>query len=79
LEGAVAVGGLSAIGAAIYSLGIPEDSILRYETALKAGKFVLIAHGSLNDIFEAKEILHRTMPEALEHHQYMNLLCESNQ
>src|ERR1022692_1261927 len=28
LEGAVAVGGLSAIGAGLYSLGIPKDSIV---------------------------------------------------
>jgi hypothetical protein len=49
LEGAIVVGGLSAIGAGLYSLGIPKDSILRYETALKTGKYVLIAHGSMDD------------------------------
>src|SRR6201988_1232155 len=32
LEGAVAVGGLSAIGAGLYSIGIPKDSIVQYET-----------------------------------------------
>ena len=69
LEGAVVVGGLSAVGAGLYSLGIPKDSILRYETALKTDKFVLIAHGSLDEITRAKEILHRTKPETLEHHQ----------
>src|ERR1035438_5148989 len=35
LEGAVVVGGLTAIGAGLYGVGIPKDSILRYETALK--------------------------------------------
>ena len=69
LEGAVVVGGLSAIGAGLYSLGIPKDSILRYETALKTGKFVLIAHGSMDETTHAKEILNRTKPETLEHHQ----------
>ena len=69
LEGAAVVGGLSAIGAGLYSLGIPKDSILRYETALKTGKFVLIAHGSLDEIARAKEILNSTKPETLEHHQ----------
>lgn len=68
LEGAILVGGLSAIGAGLYSLDIPKDSILRYETALKTGKFVLIAHGSKDDIAHAKEILDRTVPEILEHH-----------
>ena len=69
LEGAVVVGGLSAVGAGLYSLGIPKNSILQYETALKTGKFVLIAHGSLNETTRAKEILGRTTPETLEHHQ----------
>jgi len=69
LEGAVVVGGLSALGAGLYSVGIPEDSILRYETAIKTGKFVLIAHGSNEDTAHAKEILNRTNPDTLEHHQ----------
>jgi len=69
LEGAVVVGGLSAIGAGLYSLGIPKDSILRYERALKTGKYVLIVHGSMDETTRAKEILDRTKPETLEHHQ----------
>jgi len=69
LEGAVVVGGLSALGAGLYSLGIPKDSILQYETALKAGKFVLLAHGSVDDAARAKDILARTEPVKLEHHQ----------
>jgi hypothetical protein len=69
LEGAVVVGGLSAVGAGLYSLGIPKDSILRYERALTTGKFVLVAHGSLDETTGAKEILGRTTPETLEHHQ----------
>jgi len=69
LEGAIVVGGLSAIGAGLYGLGIPKDSVVRYETALKTGKFVLIAHGSLADTTQAKKLLDRTQPEAVEHHQ----------
>jgi len=68
LEGAVVVGGLSALGAGLYSIGIPKNSILQYETALKTGKFVLIAHGSADEITRAREILHRTEPELLDHH-----------
>jgi hypothetical protein len=69
LEGAVVVGGLSAIGAGLYGLGIPKDSVLRYETALKTGKFILIAHGSAGETTHAREIINRTNPEALEEHQ----------
>ncbi len=69
LEGALVVGGLSALGAGLYGLGIPNDSIVQYETALKAGKFVLIAHGSMDDSAQAKKILSHTNPETMEHHQ----------
>jgi len=53
----------------LYRLDIPKDGNLRYETALKAGTFVLLAHGSMDDTTHAKEILDRTTREALEHHQ----------
>jgi len=38
LEGAVGVGGLSALGAGLYSIGIPKAGFVEYETQLKAGK-----------------------------------------
>ena len=69
LESAVVVGGLSAIGAGLFSLGIPKNSVLRYETALKTGKFVVIAHGTAEEAIRAREIISRTHPEALEEHQ----------
>jgi hypothetical protein len=69
LEGAVVVGGLSALGAGLYGMGIPKDSVLRYETALKTGKFIVIAHGSAGETIHAREIINRTNPEALEEHQ----------
>jgi hypothetical protein len=69
LEGAVVVGGLSALGAGLYSMGIPKDSILQYETALKSGKYVIIAHGAAAETAHAREIISRTNPEALEEHQ----------
>ena len=69
LEGAVIVGGLSALGAGLYSMGIPKNSILQYETAVKSGKYVLIAHGSDVETAHAREIISRTNPETLEAHQ----------
>jgi hypothetical protein len=69
LESAVVVGGLSAIGGGLAGLGIPKDSILKYETALKTDKFVVVAHGSADEISRAKGILSDTDAEALEHHQ----------
>jgi hypothetical protein len=69
LEGAVVLGGLSAIGAGLYSLGIPKDSIVQYETALKAGKFVVIAHGTQLETAKAQLIIHNTHPENFDAHQ----------
>lgn len=57
LEGAVITGGLSAFGAALYSIGIPKDSILKYETSLKSNKFLLIVHGTREELEMAKKIL----------------------
>ena len=56
------------LGAALVSLGIPKDSIVRYETAIKVGKYALIVHGTMDETTRAKEILNRTNPETLDHH-----------
>jgi hypothetical protein len=57
LEGAVVVGGLSALGAGLYSIGIPKDSILKYETAIKSDKYLLVAHGANDEVRKAADIL----------------------
>jgi hypothetical protein len=78
LEGAVVVGGLSALGSGLYSIGIPKDSILQYETAVKSGKYVVIAHGSPTEIDHAKQIISSTNPEALQEHQPGSANAELN-
>jgi len=62
LEGAVEVGALGALGAGLYSIGIPKDSVVKYETALKTDQFVLIAHGTAAEVAKAKEIIDSTNP-----------------
>lgn len=57
LQGAVVVGGLSALGAGLYSIGIPKDSILSYETAIQSEKFVVVVHGSAHEVAKARDIL----------------------
>ncbi len=64
LQGAAVVGGISAVGAALYSIGIPKDSVLKYETSLKANKFLLVAHGTADEVERASSILQDT--EAIE-------------
>ncbi|MDA4133441.1 MAG: permease, partial [Thaumarchaeota archaeon] len=64
LEGAAVVGGLSALGAALFGMGIPKDSVLKYETALKSDKFLVVVHGTAENAKRAKEILDKTTPNA---------------
>ena len=68
LESAVVVGGLSVLGAALLSVGIPKDSVLRYETAIKADKYLLVAHGTDAEIAKTREILRSTNPVELNDH-----------
>jgi uncharacterized membrane protein len=62
LEGAVVVGGLSALGAGLYSIGIPKDSVVKYDSALKSDKFLLLAHGTADEVAKAKNIMQTTHP-----------------
>lgn len=68
LENAVIVGGLSALGAGLYSVGIPKDSVIKYETAVKADKFLVIVHGTEDEVTKAKEIIKSTDPVDSEVH-----------
>ena len=68
LEGAVEVGALSALGAGLYSIGIPKDSIVKYETALKTDQFLLIVHGTAAEVAKAKDIIETTHPAELGMH-----------
>lgn len=60
LEGAVVFGGVSAVGAGLMSIGIPKDSVLQYDVALKTNKFILVIHGSADQLERAKKIVHGT-------------------
>jgi len=60
MEGAVLVGGVSAIGAGLYSIGIPKDSVVEYETALKTDKYLLVVHGSAKEVEAARGFIEKT-------------------
>ncbi|MFZ6693897.1 DUF1269 domain-containing protein [Undibacterium sp. SXout20W] len=57
LEGAVLVGGISAIGGALSMIGVSKDDVIKYDTAVKADKFVLVVHGNAEEIIRAKNEL----------------------
>jgi len=39
------------------SIGIPKDGVLKYDVALKTDKFLLVVHGSADEVAKAKEII----------------------
>jgi hypothetical protein len=69
LEGAVVVGGLSALGGGLFSLGIPKDSVLRYESEVKAGRFLVVANGTPDEVSRARAILNRANAREVSEHQ----------
>lgn len=68
LEGAALFGGASALVGALTALGIPKDSVLRYETALKADKFMLAVHGDAQDISRAEALLNTSRFTSFDRH-----------
>jgi len=68
VESALVVGGLSALGATLYSIGVPKDSVVEYETALKADSFLVMAHGTREELSHAKTILSGANPTQLDSH-----------
>ena len=60
LESAAVVGGFSAIGAALVSIGIPNDSILQYEASIKSGQFLMVVNGTFDEIERAKVLLSKS-------------------
>ncbi len=66
IEGAVVVGGLSALSAALYSIGIPKNSIVAYETDLKADRFLVLAKGPTEELARAKTLLATFNPSRID-------------
>jgi hypothetical protein len=69
VEGAVLGGGLSALGAALASIGIPNNSVVEYEAAVKTDSFLVMIDGSLSEMERAKTILAAAKPSQLDVHE----------
>jgi len=68
LEGAVAGAAVSGVLGWLVSLGISKQHILKYEESVKAGKYLVIAHGSADEVKKARQILEGTRPMELNLH-----------
>ena len=60
---------MAALAAALYSIGVPKDSVIQYELALKADSFLVMARGTKEEIARAKTILGATNPSRLDIHR----------
>ncbi len=69
IEDAVLVGGVAALAAALYSIGVPKDSVIQYESDIKADRFLVMARGTAEAAARAKEILGATNPSRLDIHR----------
>jgi len=69
VEGAVVVGGLSALGAALFDYGIPKDSVIKYEAAVKADGFLVVGHGPADEMARARAVLQSADATRLDMHQ----------
>lgn len=68
VEGALVVGGVSALAGALGSIGIPKDSVIRYEEAVKADRFLVLAHGAPEAISRVQVLLKSAAPSELNVH-----------
>lgn len=68
LEAVEVVGGLSALGAGLLSIGIPMNSIVRYEAELKDDKFLMILQGTIDEVEQARELLNQSQASTIKIH-----------
>jgi hypothetical protein len=68
VETAAVAGSLSALGAAMFSIGIPKNSVVQYETALKADNFLVMVHGTPEEATRARAILGIEKPSRVDVH-----------
>jgi hypothetical protein len=69
MEGSIFIGGLSALGAGLVTLGVPRRTVFKYEIAIKAGRLVLITLGTDEDAQIARRALEKTTAEEVYTHE----------
>ncbi len=57
-----------AAGAGLFSLGIPKDSVLKYDVALKSDAYLLLFHGGHDDALRVEKLLAGSGHSSLELH-----------
>jgi uncharacterized membrane protein len=68
IEGAVTGAAWGGVLATLVGWGVSRQHMIKYEEHLKAGKYLVIAHGSAEELERAHSILHSTEAEHLQLH-----------
>jgi hypothetical protein len=68
VEGAVAGAAFTGLLGWLAALGISKQHILKYEQYVQAGKYLVVAHGTADDVKKAQAILAPTKPAEVEVH-----------
>jgi hypothetical protein len=68
LEGAAVGGAAGVLAAALTNLGIPKDSIVKYELAVRAGSYLVLIRGTADIIEHARAVLGTTRAAHLTAH-----------
>jgi hypothetical protein len=69
VEGAVVVGTLGALGATLVNAGLPKESMIHCEAAIKADGFIVMADGTPDEMARAKAVLTIHEPMRLDLHE----------
>jgi hypothetical protein len=56
------------IGAGLYGIGVPRDGIVTYEATIKAGQYLVVAHGTSAEAAQARSMLSTWKPADLTDH-----------
>lgn len=65
IEGALAGAAVGGLAGALIGWGIPQEHAIKYESQVKAGKFLVIARGNPESIRNAEQYLRQHPPEEL--------------
>lgn len=61
--GATLIGELGMLDETLYCIGIPKESVLDYESEFRIDRLLLAAHGTADEIAEAKRIIDADHPD----------------
>jgi uncharacterized membrane protein len=69
IAGAASGAGIGALVSALVALGIPKDEAIKYQTRLEAGEFLVIVHGTPQEVEKARAVLQGTNQTEIKTHE----------